>query len=110
MNATRGLKMRMKKIAGRLVRLVVGLIVAPAAAYISPAASANYQGFGVQLYTNSAGHDAYRVYAFFTNANDYLTNVYADAAHPIIFQTYVVGGQGGTNFFNPGGINGNTAP
>jgi len=87
-----------------------GSIAAMGAGIMSQSAQATYIGWSVQLYTSVGGHDVYRAYANFTNANDYLTTVYATAEHPIIVQTFILGGGLGGNFFNPGGTSGNTAP
>src|SRR5436190_4346340 len=79
-------------------------------------ASAVYTGLSVELKTNLAVggvlRTVYRVYANYTDANDYLTAV---AGSPLVGDLVIQSRNAedsgrGTNFFNPGGASSNTAP
>ena len=82
---------------------------------IANEASANYAGLGVQYYTtvNAGGQlrSVYRIYANFTDANDYLTAVAGTPSlGAMVIQDCALFGGLGTGFFNPGGFSSNTAP
>lgn len=87
-----------------------------AAAIVSSGAHATYTGLSLSLYStvNAGGglKDVYRVYAVFTNPDDYLTGVYGSATvGPLVIKSLNTGGVApGGNFYNPGGVPGNRAP
>jgi uncharacterized protein (TIGR03382 family) len=77
---------------------------------MTQAASANYTGLSVVSSLGAAnGRITYRVYANFTDAQDYVTVVYGNAASHMQIQSRTTSDSGvGGAFFNP--ANTNTAP
>lgn len=79
-------------------------------------AHATYIGLSAQLYTtvNVGGglKSVFRLYATFTDANDYLTGLLGSGTvGPLVIKSVMANGvTPGSNFFNPGGTGGNTAP
>jgi hypothetical protein len=85
-----------------------------AAMAISCGAHAGFNGMQVTFHgtvdTALGPRDVYRVYANFTAGGDQLSGWGGTPSHPAMIQTRACTNVLGNNFFNPGGIGGNTAP
>ena len=76
-------------------------------------AQAEYLGVGMTHQIAVAGgvqRSVYRVYAVFDDPDDYLVSVGGDEANPLHIISLNFISFPGPDFFNPGGVNGNTAP
>lgn len=86
-----------------------------AALVATDSAKASYTGLSTIHYTtvNVGGGPkwVFRVYANFTNANDYFTGCQGSSTlGPVAIKSAVPSGLPGSNFFNPGGASSKTAP